>query len=78
MTMFGRKSPPLQVGDRFVKAGDRFGKVWEVSRVWITVDDLLHARLKSVEKRSETRIISVITLTDPQFFIPVPPAEAEQ
>jgi len=51
--------------------GDQFGKVWEVTRVWMTVDDLLHARLRSVDKQGETRIISVSALTDRLFFTPV-------
>lgn len=78
MTIFERKSPPLQVGDRFRKAGDRFGKVWKVSRLWVTGDGLLHARLKGQEMQSETRIISAITLTDSQFFSTVPAARAEE
>lgn len=71
--LFGRKlSPPLQVGDRFVKAGIRFGTVWEVVRVWTTEDQLLHARLNSVENHGETMAVSASTLIDRQFFMPVP------
>jgi hypothetical protein len=33
MGIFGRKLPPIEVGDRFMKTGDRVGKVWEVSRL---------------------------------------------
>jgi len=71
--MFGRGSSPcpVQTGDRYRKVGDQFGKVWEVTRVWTTVDDLLHARMRSVNKRGETRIISVSALTDRLFFTPV-------
>ena len=69
MDIFGRKAPPLQVGDRFRKSGDRFGKVWQVSRLWVTCDGILHSRLRSA---SETRIISAVTLVDPDFFTPAP------
>ena len=69
---FGRKVPaPLQVGDRFIKAGIRFGTVWEIVRVWTTEDQLLHARLKGVENHGETMAVSVKDLVDRQFFIPV-------
>jgi len=77
MTLFRRVAPPIQVGDRFRKAGDQFGKVWEIARLWTTVDGLLHARLKSQDKQGETRIVSVITLTDRQFFSPVIAGPAE-
>lgn len=71
--LFGRKiSPSLQVGDRFVKAGIRFGTVWEIVRVWTTGDQLLHARLISVENHGETMAVSAKTLVDRQFFMPVP------
>lgn len=71
--MFGRKmSPPLQVGDRFVKAGILFGTVWEIVRVWTTEDQLLHARLNSVQTHGETMAVSAKTLFDRQFFMPVP------
>lgn len=75
MAIFGRTSPPIQIGDRFRKADDRFGAVWEVVRLWATVDGLLHARLKA---GSETRIISAITLADTDFFSPVPTLPTEE
>lgn len=67
--MFGRKASPPQVGDRYMKADDRLGKVWEVSRLWTTVDGVPHARLVN---RDETLAVSVGTLSDPKFFMPVP------
>jgi|APMed6443717190_1056831.scaffolds.fasta_scaffold104090_1 hypothetical protein len=71
--LFGRMtSTPIRVGDRFVKAAIRFGTVWEVVRVWTTGDQLLHARLNSVENHGETLAVSVKTLVDRQFFMPVP------
>ena len=74
MSLFARKLPPVQVGNRFVKAGDPTGKVWEVSRVWTTVDGVPHARLVN---RNETLMVAVGTLADPDFFVPapVPPVE---
>lgn len=65
--MFRRRPPPVQVGDRFVKVGDRTGKVWEISRLWTTVDDVPHARLVY---RDETLAVSVGTLADTEFFLP--------
>ena len=70
MAMFRRKVLSVQAGDRFVKVGDPSEKVWVVSRVWTTVDGLLHARMESFRHQSETRIISVSALIDPEFFTP--------
>lgn len=70
--LFGRRAPAsLQVGDRFIKAGIRFGTVWEIVRVWTTEDQLLHARLNGVKDHVETMAVSAKTLLDRQFFIPV-------
>lgn len=68
----GRPVSPLRLGDRFRKARDQFDKVWEVVRIWTTVDGLLHVRLRCLDGQGETRIISAITLTDSAFFLPVP------
>jgi len=68
-----RPASPLRLGDRFRKARDQFDRVWEVARIWTTVDGLLHVRLRCLDGQGETRIISAITLTDPAFFQPVPP-----
>ncbi|CAA7627117.1 conserved hypothetical protein [Candidatus Terasakiella magnetica] len=76
--MFGRKSVPIQVGDRFIKAGDSNGKLWEVTRIWTTVDGIPHTRLKNLSHLGETRIISVQTLASLQFYIPAPPPPAER
>jgi hypothetical protein len=70
MSLFSRRSLPVRSGDRFVKVGDPPTKVWVVSRVWETVDGLPHARMENCQHQTETRIISVSALTDPQFFVP--------
>jgi hypothetical protein len=70
-----RKTHAIQAGDRFVKVGDSPNKVWVVSRVWETVDGLPHARMENFHHQSETRIISVSALTDPQFFTPAADAK---
>lgn len=72
-----RTTSPLRLGDRFRKARDQFDKVWEVVRIWTTVDGLLHVRLRCLDGQGETRIISAITLTDPIFFLPVVPPPEE-
>jgi hypothetical protein len=77
MSLFSRRSLPVQSGDRFVKVGDPPTKVWVVSRVWETVDGLPHARMESCRHQTETRIISVSALTDPQFFVPAAAFGAE-
>ncbi len=69
MAIFGRKTPPIQVGDRFMKASDQTRKVWEVSRLWTAVDGVPHARLVN---RHETLMVSVGTLSDQEFFVAVP------
>ena len=69
MAIFGRKIPPIQVGDRFVKANDQTRKVWEVSRLWTAGDGVPHARLVS---QHETLMVSVSTLNDQDFFTAEP------
>lgn len=69
----GWSASTVRVGDRFRKPHDQFGKVWEVTRVWKTGDGLLHVRLASLDGKGETRIISVVTLMDAAYFLPVPP-----
>ncbi|OAN56042.1 hypothetical protein A6A04_10430 [Paramagnetospirillum marisnigri] len=72
----GRNPPPLRLGDRFRKVHDRFDRVWEVARIWTTVDGLVHVRLRCLDGQGETRIISAMTLTDSTFFSPVAMAQA--
>ena len=69
MAIFRRKTPPIQVGDRFAKANDQTRKIWEVSRLWTTVDGVPHARLVN---RHETLMVSVSTLADQEFFEAIP------
>jgi len=73
----GWSASTVRVGDRFRKPSDQFGKVWEVTRVWKTGDGLLHVRLASLDGKGETRIISVVTLMDTAYFLPVPPRPAQ-
>jgi len=78
MAMFGSKVPPAEVGDRFTKVGDRLQKTWEVSRVWATADGIPHARLQTLERSSETMLVSVTTLADREFFAPyLPPPNSD-
>ena len=66
-----RKSPSVQLGDRFVKVGDSYGRVWGIVRLWTTGDGLPHARMESNDRAHETRIISVSALVDDHYFTPV-------
>lgn len=75
MAIFKRKLPPIQVGDLFRKFADRTEKKWVVSRLWTTVDGIPHARLKN---RDETLAVSVITLSDPEFFTAILPILTEE
>ena len=52
-----------------MKASDQTRKVWEVSRLWTTVDGVPHARLVS---QHETLMVSIRTLEDPEFFAAIP------
>ncbi|BAE50988.1 hypothetical protein amb2184 [Paramagnetospirillum magneticum AMB-1] len=69
MAIFRRKTPPIQVGDRYMKANDQTRKVWEVSRLWTAVDGVPHARMVN---RHETIMVSIRTLEDPEYFAAVP------
>lgn len=73
MGLFDRRIPPVQLGDRFVKADQPKGPVYEVSRLWVAADGLHHAHLSSLGGHRDTRIISVSALTDPRFFAPAIP-----
>jgi hypothetical protein len=42
-----------------------------IERLWIAVDGLPHVRLSSLDYYTETMAVSVVTLTDRQFFAPV-------
>lgn len=75
MAIFGRKSPLIQVGDRFTKANDQTRKVWEVSRLWTAVDGVPHARLVN---QHETMMVSVRTLADQVFFKAAPLTVSEE
>lgn len=68
----GWSTSPVRVGDRFRKAHDQFGTLWEVQRIWRTGDGLLHVRLTSLDGQGETRIVSAVTLMDTAYFLPVP------
>ena len=74
MAFFRRKLPPIKVGDLFRKFADRTEKKWAVSRLWTTVDGIPHARLKNLD---ETLAVSIITLSDPEFFTAVLPSVTE-
>lgn len=71
--MARRDGPPLQLGDRYLKAGDRSGRVWVVIRLWTASDGLPHARMENEGRERETRIISVSALMDRHFYFPALP-----
>ena len=56
------------LGDRFVKAGDRVERWWEVVHLMTAVDGILHARLAFQGKESELRTIAVPALLDDKFW----------
>ncbi|EME67524.1 hypothetical protein H261_23075 [Paramagnetospirillum caucaseum] len=74
MAIFGRKTQSIQVGDRFMKANDQTRKVWEISRLWTTVDGVPHARLVH---QHETLMVSIRTLADQEFFTAIPMIRSE-
>jgi len=71
--VLSRKTPGVQIGSRFVKVGDTYGRVWVVIRLWTTIDGLPHVRLENNSQHHETRIIAVSALLDDHFYIPAPP-----
>ena len=73
MGFFGRKKPVIQPGDLYVKVGDPPSKVWEVTKVWSTVDGIPHARLHRFFQQSESRIVAITVLSDRDFYIPTEP-----
>ncbi len=69
--MLKRKNFQVELGDRFSKAGDRYGRVWEVVYVWVAVDGITHARLAVVGSQSDLRTVAAPVLADTQFWEPV-------
>lgn len=67
--MVGRKAPPVVIGDRFMKTGDLYGRVWTVIRLWTTSDGLPHVRLENDGLDHETRIISLSALVDEHYYV---------
>ena len=57
-----------------MKANDQTWKVWEVSRLWTTVDGVPHARLVH---QNETLMVSIRTLADQEFFTAIPMIRSE-
>ena len=75
MGIFRNKPPTIKEGDRFIKASDRLEKVWEVLKLWTSVDGVPHARLVHGD---ETLAVSIITLSDPQFFVHAPASISDE
>ena len=67
--MLSRKAPSVNIGDRFMKVGDQYGRAWTVMRLWTTLDGLPHVRLQSDGQDQETRIISLSALVDVHFYV---------
>lgn len=71
MMMFKNKTSSVRIGERFVKAGDQFGRAWKVTRLWTTAVGIPHAQIENDGQRKESRIISVSALTDMNFYGPI-------
>ncbi|WP_050750761.1 hypothetical protein [Paramagnetospirillum magneticum] len=72
--IFRRKTEIIEVGDLFRKVDDNLGRVWEVTRLWVTVDGLLHARLVVLGDSGESIIVSTMALADNGHFRSVLPS----
>jgi len=72
MRIFRLKAQHLEIGDRFIKADDRHAKIWEIAKIWTTVDGVRHVRLNNMAVQSDTMMVSVHALTDHQFFFACP------
>jgi hypothetical protein len=68
MEFFRRKIPPIEVGNLFVKVGDPPSKVWEVIKLWSTVDGIPHARIRSHAQQSESRLVAINVLSDRKHY----------
>jgi len=72
MNIFRRKVPALEIGDRYIKAEDRHAKVWQIAKIWTTVDGVRHVRLINAAVQSDTVMVSARVLMDHQHFLPAP------
>ncbi|MDR3437443.1 hypothetical protein [Telmatospirillum sp.] len=70
--MASQKASSVHIGDRFVKTGDQYGRIWTIIRLWTTVDGIPHARMENNGQQRESRIISISALLDAQFYAPAP------
>ncbi len=66
--MLKSKIPQVQPGQRFAKAGDPHGKLWEVIDVADAVDGIPHAHLRSCDGQGVLITIAVGVLADPAFW----------
>jgi hypothetical protein len=70
--MFRKKSPPIRIGDHFVKTGG-------TRKVWTVIDIAnAHARLVSRQLSPEHITISVRALADRSLFQPIAADAAEE
>lgn len=66
--MAKRVKPKVQIGDRFIKAGEPHGRVWEVVGLRVTVDGILHAQLRSTGREGGALTIAAGVLVDQNFW----------
>lgn len=69
--MARRVKPKVQIGDRFIKAGEPHGRIWEVIDLRITVDGILHAQLRSKDRDGGAVTIAAGVLVDQDFWLAV-------
>lgn len=69
--IFRKKISSVRIGEFFVKADDRLGLAWKVTRLWTTALGIPHAHIEKGGLRKETRVIAVSALTDINLFGPV-------
>lgn len=62
------RKPPVQIGDRFIKAGNNQTSVLVVSRIVQLPAEPAHARLTQEANEKETLTISLPTLADTHYF----------
>ncbi len=70
--MLKSKVPQIRPGDRFFKAGDPSGKLWEVVELSNAVGGILHAHLRSCDRHGVSITIAAGVLADPVFWRAMP------
>jgi hypothetical protein len=66
--MLKRKQRLAEIGNQYVKAGDKAARIWLVVHIWTATDGIPHARLAQSCRPTELRTVALPVLNDPRYW----------